>query len=73
MSPDELDERHFIHRDARNFTPFKMSPFARTSNMHKQLLPIECPFLSKQPVGDSDLLEPPHKRQLQSSRMLNYD
>jgi hypothetical protein len=34
VSSDELDERHFIHPDVRNLTPFKMSPYARETSIY---------------------------------------
>ena len=71
MSPDELDERHFIHSDTRNLTPFKMSPFARNSVINRQMPATP----QKQGINDGDKtgLEPPQKRILHSGRMLNYD
>lgn len=37
ISPEELDERHFINREFRgNLTPLKMSPFARFGPFNNQ-------------------------------------
>lgn len=79
ISPDQLDERHFITKDVKNLTPFKLSPYARNSHLPKPQHPgLESPILKiKQPGGDSEIpqneqLEPPTKR-VQASRMLNYD
>jgi hypothetical protein len=53
LCTEELDERHFIHKDGRgNLTPYKMSPFARNSHLHKPTLMPATP--SKQ-----EILEPP--------------
>lgn len=76
MSPSELDERHFIHSDTRNLTPFKMSPFAR-SHMHNRNLPATPHKQDFHSVVHTDQssngLEPPHKRVLTSGRRLNYE
>ena len=72
LSPDELDERHFIQSDKRNFTPFKMSPFDRNTNLRRPMPPTP----SKQPITDVEdkaNLEPSLKRHLASSRVLNYE
>jgi len=36
LTPDSLDDRHFISREIRNLTPVKMSPFARTNQLHNK-------------------------------------
>ena len=70
ISPDELDERHFINRDGRNLTPFKLSPYARTNQIQKQVTSHpgnESPFMAKQAGTDlarDGCLEPPQKRHL---------
>jgi hypothetical protein len=67
LSPEELDERHFIQMDNRNFTPFKLSPFARHSHRVMPATP------QKQAYSNDNTLEPPQKRVLHSQRLLNYD
>ena len=72
LSPEELDERHFIQSEKRNLTPFKMSPFARNTHVYRNLPPTPQKQLLSD-VGDKNDLEPPPKRVLHSGRMLNYE
>lgn len=74
LTPNELDERHFINAENRNMTPFKLSPFARENYMHKRVPPTPTKLHPHITVSNEDEdLEPPHKRVLNSSRVLNYE
>jgi hypothetical protein len=68
LTPDDIDDRVFLNKNIKNLTPFKVSPYARSSQLPRQTANF---MAAKQAPNDE--LEPPQKRQLQSGRMLNYD
>ncbi len=49
-------------------TPFKKSPYARHSHVNKPM-----PATPQKVISNEGSLEPPQKRVLHSSRLLNYD
>ena len=71
LSPEELDERHFIQSERRNNTPFKMSPFAVNTHLNRQMPPTPTKSILSE-GGERSELEPPGKR-IHSGRVLNYE
>jgi hypothetical protein len=56
---DEIDDRVFLNKVVRNLTPFKASPYTRSSMLPRQTANF---IAAKQAPNDE--LEPPQKRQL---------